>query len=240
MGEGASLLRLPPEVHRLILDELPLSSHLLYRTQVCSYLRTLFDGHLILCQSHRFDLVEWTRAQREIRILLARQDRTQKRASEKRHSWTQSDRSKSIWDTSPTATPRPAPAASAPPSIRLSDPARFGVHHRKAQSTQVMEDILVRGDHHDVDLFVRCMQMLGKMGSSLGAAKVEGPLPDLKSDKVTVLSLLSRSGFKVASLIQLLETQPSLYHIETIFMTTASSNDGCECSRSSRRGSQTF
>lgn len=51
----------------------------------------------------------------------------------------------------------------------------------------------------------------------------------LWSGDITVLSLLSRSGFKVASLIQLLETQPCLYQIETILMTSASFIDAGEC-----------
>lgn len=117
--------------------------------------------------------------------------------------------------------------------MRLPEPLSRRTHQHAATMDRATGDVLVHGDHHDVDLFVRCLQMLGKMGSDLGgAARMEGPLPCFSSDKVTVLSLLSRSGFKVASLLQLLETQPNLYHVETIFMTTASSNDACEWEKS--------
>jgi hypothetical protein len=222
MKENAtsSLLRLPAEVHDLILKELPLSSHLLYKTQVCSALRMLFDGQISIPRSYRFDLVEWKRAQREVREILIRQDSIQSHLLQEKqdNEWIRDAKRRSIWDTSPTATPRPAPAkASAPTTTLYTESAHIQASQHKTQSDESTL-MLVHHDHPEVSLFVRCMQFLGKINVDRG----KGPLTRLRSDKITVLSLLSRSGFKVASLIQLLETQPSLSHVETVFMTSAS------------------
>lgn len=69
------------------------------------------------------------------------------------------------------------------------------------------------------------MRLLGKMD---GGRANDEPLCLPWTDDILVLSLLSRSGFKVASLIQLLESEASLQYVETILMTSASFIDAGE------------
>jgi hypothetical protein len=235
----ASLLHLPVELHRYIIEELPLSAHILYRTQICRTLRNLFDGELRLCKASRFDLVEWTQAERQIKGLLRRQKEWMQAQGQQGQSvfsaaaqiisgeGSKSSKSKSIWDTSPTSTPRPAP----PPTKFL--PTINHLSPLLIPETQQFQsangcDSLIHGNHPEVAFFVRCMKLLGKIKHDASPAQ---PLPSRheKNDDLVALSLLSRSGFKVASLVQLLDTQPSLQHVETILMTSASFIDAGEC-----------
>lgn len=222
------LLQLPPELQSLITQGLPLSSHLIYRKQICSSLRNLFDGQLKTLRSYRFDLVEWRRAEQEVRDILARQESQsgsplQEEDIDQMYLQVMPTK-KSIWDTSPSSTPRPAPTKPAP---HFSDEFL----KQQQQQSQIVESepsLLIYRTHPDVSLFVRSIQFLGLINNDV----VDGWTDRrLWSGDITVLSLLSRSGFKVASLIQLLETQSCLYQVETVLMTSASFIDAGECDK---------
>jgi hypothetical protein len=227
------LLQLPAEIHRLIIEHLPLSASILYQTQVCSTLRSQFEGRLKFPHPHRFYLVDWTIAEREVRDILRRQDEDKLEAAEVDERWTLGKKKATIWDTSPSSTPRPAPARSVPldaphPSLLLLAGSLSAL--RTGQGRQLDQDgtdALVGGNSPEVAFFIRCIRLLGRMGTGRPASGCD-PFSHTPS-RLTVLSLLSRSGFKVEQLIRLLDTQPSLQHVETILMTTASSIDAGEC-----------
>lgn len=223
-GTGPALLQLPPELHRIIAEHLPLSDQLVYRLQVCASLRSLFGGQLFLARPYRFDLVEWAQAARQLRNTIgdhSSQDARSSRDGQKpRHKDPQTG--KSIWDTSPSATPRPAPSKQSLTSLcPLGYADSVGQRTHRGSSDAVDDGwTLLHADHTDVSLLVKCLRFLGKLGD--GHTPPHSPLCAPWTDDIEVLSLLSRSGFKVASLIQLLETQPGLEHVEAVLMTSAS------------------
>jgi len=223
-----NLLQLPAELHHLIIEHLPLSASIIYQTQVCSTLRSLFGARMKLSCPYRFDLVEWSTAEKEIRELLRRQGDgkcddaakgNEKKATHKAR--------KSIWDTSPSSTPRPAPAKSTAINASHLSPLLMAASPQLRQHGNLgdEEDLLLLGNHPEMAFLVRCMRMLGRIKDG---SKVHEGQDEREVDSFLALSLLSPSGFKVAPLIHLLETQPNLRHVEAILMTSASFVDSSE------------
>ncbi|UZJ55115.1 hypothetical protein CBS101457_004435 [Exobasidium rhododendri] len=224
-----SLLRLPVELHCLILEDLSLSASILYQSQICSSLRSQFERRWRLPHPHRFSLVDWLAAEREVGNILRRQGNKKlgaAAAAEVSEIPSDNKDKRSIWDTNPMSTPRPAPAKSSPRNAAhptflglVESPGLRARHHSEAEGEDV---VLAHSNHPDVAFLIRCMRLLHKMEDS---KPIEEQRFRNRCDQWTSLILLSRSGFRVEPLIQLLETQPSLQYIETILMTSASSVD---------------
>lgn len=237
----ASLLDLPFELHCEITNQLPLAARIIYQTQICRHLRIIFAGNCTLPQPFSFRLVEWRRASSEVANLLQRDEQHKRLIDENgealevasRH-YIQLPRSKkSIWDTSPSSTPKPAPAKLRVPFQRSDEvSALAGITSRRnefgpaallANHSDSMNSI-PHADHSDVDLFTRCLKLLARLDNNKQNVSDQPPLhlatPSLVVP-IRVLSLLSRTGFKVASLIYLLQNVPALHSVETILMTSA-------------------
>lgn len=226
------LLLLPTELHHLIVKELPLSSRLVYQYQVCSTLRYLLRDFNLLSYPHRFDLVEWRTAQGELKSILQRQKDGSvgvRRSdiddsldtSEARNGFSK----QSIWDISPSSTPRPAPSKPTAPFAISHLPPLLPIESAELQASKAGipadangRNNLIYGDHPDVSLFVQTLRLLR-----------DNQIDQGEKQKLLVLSLLSRSGFKVASLIHLLETDAKLCNVETVLMTSANFIDAGEC-----------
>ncbi|PWN36808.1 uncharacterized protein FA14DRAFT_176114 [Meira miltonrushii] len=242
----ANLLDLPFELHCEITNQLPLAARIIYQTQICKHLRIVFAGRFTLPQPSSFRLVEWRRASSEVAKFLQR-DEQQKLEGEGETlkavtgEYMQVPTSKkSIWDTSPSSTPKPAPAKLRVP-FQNSDEvsALAGITSQKhgyglaALSATGPSDFLSidgnildslpHADHSDVDLFARCLKLLGRLNDNRRNIPDQQPwlATPLLAIPIRVLSLLSRTGFKVASLIYLLQNVPALHSVETILMTSA-------------------
>lgn len=253
-----SILDLPFELHCEIINKLPLGAKIIYQTQICQPLRILFAGKFTLPQPSTFRLVEWRRASSEVAKLLQRDDdllKLSKRCDGENSKSTNSQfiqvalSKKSIWDTSPSSTPKPAPAKvrglfkngnDNSALVGLSDFQED--QHRDAMAilpssrpkSMIGSNLnnVPHADHSDVNLFARCMKLLGRLSdpSFLKDEKKtfnqSNLMPVQMANQsivlpIRVLSLLSRTGFKVASLIYFLQTIPALHSVETILMTSA-------------------
>lgn len=242
MGGGAGLLDLPFELHCKIVGQLPFSSQILYQTQICRPLRSLFDGRLCLRRPDVFRLVDWRRASSEVARLLKRDEAEsvkQRNAQQCADHDASPVQRRSIWDISPSSTPKPAPAPAATlpaPALPISLPilkasVPYHLQQRCADQSNAPSErngSIPFADNPDVDLFVRCMRLLGKMDVQHTLAHARSScLPPLRSATTStatplhVLSLLSRTGFRVAALTHLLHSFPTLHYVETVLMTSA-------------------
>lgn len=245
-----SLLDLPYELHCEIIKELPLGSRIIYQTQLCRHLRIRFAGRFTLPQPFSFRLVEWRRASSEVAKLLQRDEQqklleeedgeTSKVAAKGAYMHIPTPK-KSIWDTSPSSTPKPAPAKLRGPFQNRDEvsalagisnivgPLSANVTDGSLVAKTTIMDNIPHADHSDVDLFARCLKLLGRLNEhsiqnnnpdQLPLSPIHLAIPSI-AIPIRVLSLLSRTGFKVASLIYFLQNMPALHSVETILMTPA-------------------
>lgn len=211
-GVPVSILDLPVELLYQILEYLPLSGQILFRTQINRLLRVRLAPRVTLSRRGIFSLVEWRQAAKELRNLLSVSAKAQAQNLPE-HQSAPEGTFKSIWDLDSHVTPKPAPAMTKVPRIRHN----IDYDQERRDNCSSTSSTL---------FLVKCLRFLQQLNEASDEHLDYFPPGHPSNNLYHCLSLLSPLGCNLEALIKLLRAHHALRKIETILIT---SNESSKC-----------
>lgn len=211
---GNSLVELPYELHSEIVRYMPLSSQIIYQTQLCRTLRSRLGGRMTLRRNDLFSLLDWRQAAADLCAMLKKEEAKE---VDKWESCNSPAQRKSIWDTDSTSTPRPAPLL------------KRGIGNLAVQKPEDLATFLTKDDDN-LRFILDCMHFLGltKANETSNISPIRLATLENKLTGIRALGLQNRNGFGVAQLSHVLYTIPALRTVETILIRSPGSTEMCE------------